>query len=171
LTRFDLILKQCCIDWNQFLVVGLRSEQLYFKTCLTFWWLILPPPEAPNPSLPGPGSARRLLNSPGGYQGAPYVAALWFGKFCKKHQRIGHRPFLGSGRPRGTGKPFRKVGGEAPPPFARVSGVPGAAQTTKMTDFQSLTIFLNQAKVQPRILLTSGIGPEIGLPGRISAGF
>ncbi len=47
---------------------------------------------------------------------------------------------------------IQKRGGRSPPPFARVSGAPGAAQTPKMTDFQYLanSTFFNQATVQPR---------------------
>ncbi len=49
--------------------------------------------------------------------------------------KIGNRSFWGSVRPRGT---LPKGGGLRPPPFARVSGAPGAAQTPKMTDFRPL---------------------------------
>ncbi len=52
--------------------------------------------------------------------------------------RVINRSFRGSGRPRGPRRPFQNVGGLRPPPFARVSGAPGAAQTFKMTDFRSL---------------------------------
>ena len=44
-------------------------------------------------------------------------------------------------------------GGELrPPPFARVSGAPGAAQTPKMTDFRPTKNYKFPPKVQPRNL-------------------
>ena len=43
-----------------------------------------------------------------------------------------------------------EVGGFAPPPFARVSGAPGAAQTSKMTDFRPFKKIKFLPKVQPR---------------------
>ncbi len=48
---------------------------------------------------------------------------------------------------------LEKCGGPRPPPFARVSGAPGAAQTPKMTDFRSLNSFhiSYPSKVQPRL--------------------
>ncbi len=47
---------------------------------------------------------------------------------------------------------LQKGGGLCPPPFARVSRAPGAAQTPKMTDFRSLNSSrtFDTAKVQPR---------------------
>ena len=45
--------------------------------------------------------------------------------------------FWGSGRPLGALEPFKKGGGLRPPPFWMVFKPPGAAQTPKMTDFQS----------------------------------
>ena len=51
--------------------------------------------------------------------------------------------FLRFGRPRGPGK---ALGGLRPPPFGRVSGAPGAAQTPKMTDFQNIL----QKKKKPK---------------------
>ncbi len=38
---------------------------------------------------------------------------------------------------------LQKGGGRSPPPFARVSGASGAAQTPKMTDLRPLNIFKN----------------------------
>ncbi len=52
---------------------------------------------------------------------------------------------------------LQKGGGRSPPPFASVSGVPGAAQTPKMIGFQSFKIleFVYKAKVQPRLRASS----------------
>ena len=38
----------------------------------------------------------------------------------------------------GAPESLAKGKGRSPPPFGRVSGAPGAAQTPKMTDFRSL---------------------------------
>ncbi len=47
---------------------------------------------------------------------------------------------------------LQKGGGRRPPPFARVALAPGAAQTPKMTECQSLnkSKIFNQTKVHPR---------------------
>jgi hypothetical protein len=50
----------------------------------------------------------------------------------------GHRRFLRGWAAPGT---LPKGGGFRPPPFARFSGAPGAAQTPKMTDFRLFTNF------------------------------
>ncbi len=39
----------------------------------------------------------------------------------------------------GARETLQKGGGRSPPPFARVSGAPGAGQTPNMNDFESLT--------------------------------
>ena len=60
---------------------------------------------------------------------------------CTTSQRMRGPPSLGSrqARPRATKqKQNKKSGGRRPPPFGRVSGAPGAAQTPKMTDFRPL---------------------------------
>ena len=70
------------------------------------------------------------------------VAALWEISFkFLRVSEICH--FGGLGGPRATGPrmPFRLVGGEAPPPFGRVSLAPGPTETPKMTDFRSLNKF------------------------------
>ncbi len=41
----------------------------------------------------------------------------------------------------GAPETLQNDGGRSPPPFGRVSGAPGAAQTPKMTDFLSLVNF------------------------------
>jgi hypothetical protein len=100
------------------------------------------------------------------------VAAPWVAIPLFNLLRIGDRPFWGSGRPRGHGRPSQKVGGEAqtpkmappfrrasrapgapetlakgrgrsPPPFGRASGAPGAAQTSKMASLKN-EIYLPQ---------------------------
>ncbi len=50
------------------------------------------------------------------------VAVLWLGPKFENFVRIGNRPFLKSGRSRGPGRPFRKVGAK-PPTF--LYGLPG----------------------------------------------
>ncbi len=85
------------------------------------------------------------------------VAALWLGKpktleFVKDWKSA----ILGVWVAPGSWETLQKGGGRSPPPFARVSGAPGAAQTPKMTDFQSQILeFFNQAKVQPHCCLSS----------------
>ncbi len=71
-----------------------------------------------------------------------YVAALELFKDWKS-------VICGVLRARGAPETLAKGGGRSLP---RVSGAPGAAQTPKMSDLQSLNSleFLNQAKVQPR---------------------
>jgi hypothetical protein len=53
----------------------------------------------------------------------------------------------------GASEALPKGGGLRPPPCARVSGAPGAAQTPKTTDFRPLTSYkvLQPSKVQPRL--------------------
>jgi hypothetical protein len=51
----------------------------------------------------------------------------------------------------GARETLAKGWGRSPPPFGRVSGAPGAAQTLKMTDFRPLTNLKFPPKVQPVI--------------------
>ncbi len=77
----------------------------------------------------------------------PYVASLWVAIQLSNFLRIGNRSFWESERPRGPPRPFQKVGGFAPHLSEGFPGPPGAAQTSKMTDVQSLkpSKMLNQA--------------------------
>ena len=66
------------------------------------------------------------------------VAALWGPIEFLNFLRVGSWSFWGCGRPRGTRRPFKKGGGEAPRPSEMATEAPGAAQTPKMTDVRSL---------------------------------
>ncbi len=57
------------------------------------------------------------------------VAVLWEGTF--NVLRIGNWSFWGSGRPRGPGRPFQKVGGEAPHFLEGSPGPPGSPRPPK----------------------------------------
>ena len=60
---------------------------------------------------------------------------LYFGSGLFNVLRVGSWSMWGSGRPRGPGDPSKRWEAK-PPPFARVSGAPGAAQTPKMIDLR-----------------------------------
>ena len=82
-----------------------------------------------------------------------HVAAPWLDKQILDFFKDWKSVILGVWMAPGALETLQKGGGRSPPPFARVSGAPGAAQTPKMTDFQSLKQileFVHQAKVQPR---------------------
>ncbi len=91
-----------------------------------------------------------------------------FGPWRPSRKVGGEAPHFSEGSPRPPGPPRPKGRGRSPSLFWRVSKVPGATQTPKMTDFQSLTNlkFRNQAKVQP--VLGSHMGssraPKAGPP-------
>ena len=64
----------------------------------------------------GPG---RTIGKSGSFTAScSYVAALWVAIEFLIFLRIEDRSFSGSGRPRGPGRPFQKVGGEAFPIFS-----------------------------------------------------
>ncbi len=65
-------------------------------------------------------------------------------KFVKGRKSV----ILGVWAAPGAPETLPKGGGLRPPPFARVSRGPGAAQTPKMTDFRSLRIFKFYSYVQ-----------------------
>ena len=50
--------------------------------------------------------------------------------------QAGNRRFVGSGRPRRSQKNITKGGGRSHPPFGKVFGAAGAAQTFKIDDFR-----------------------------------
>ncbi len=70
-------------------------------------------------------------NKAGGLGGCRTVAALWMAIRFQKVSRIGNRSFLGSGRPRGPGKPSKKVGGEAPHLWKGLRGTRGRPDPQK----------------------------------------
>jgi hypothetical protein len=89
----------------------------------------------------------RPIGAPSAPIGANGVA--WELSVCKG-SGIGH--FRGSGRPRGPRETLPKGGGPRPPPFGRVSGAPGAAQTHKMTDFRSLKVLEVFVAIQSAVM-------------------
>ncbi len=72
---------------------------------------------------------------------------------CLANSRNWKSVILGVWVAPGAWETLQKGGGRSPSPFARVSAAPGAAQTPKMIDCQSLNKILElfyPAKVQPR---------------------
>jgi hypothetical protein len=68
------------------------------------------------------------------------VAALWMAISFLYKKILEICNFGGLGGP-GAPETLGRGRGRNPPPFGRVSGAPGAAQTPKMTGFRSIIIF------------------------------
>ncbi len=84
---------------------------------------------------------------------------------------IGNGSVWGSGRLRGAPETHAKGGGLSPPPFSRLSGAPGAAQTPEMADFKFKQILKKTTKPQCSaatltIRVLCGDGPGGGWVGR-----
>jgi hypothetical protein len=124
--------------------------------------------------ISGPGALLRVPEVWGKLWalGGPFlihVAVLWEVVF--NFLRIEHRPFLEVWEAPGAPETLPKGGGLRPPPFARVSGGPGAAQTPKMTDFRLLTNYkiLQPSNVQPRSEGWLSAGSALGWKGTASS--
>ncbi len=64
--------------------------------------------------------------------------------------------FLRSSRPRGPGKAFKNVGGEAPHIYEGLPGLPGPARLQKCTRKSGQTAFRHPACRTPEYMLKSG---------------
>ncbi len=135
---------------------------------LLFWFVAGPGGLREDPGSPGKTQPWETCRGPPDHRGpcqnkhkdsyvsqgpllsCPDVVVLLGGKFQFFKDR--NSVILGVWAAPGAPETLAKGGGLRPPPFARVSKSPGATQTLKITDFQSLIGFriFNQAKVQPR---------------------
>ncbi len=70
-----------------------------------------------------------------------FVAALWLGSFLKEFFKDCESAIFGVWVDPGALETLQKGGGRRPPPFARVSGAPRAAQTSKNVRFPILNKF------------------------------
>ena len=118
------------------------SERTSKKTLYDAYWIVLPGC-LPVGAYRGPGV--QLAGLRGCTLGKKF-------KFVKGPKSVIWGVWAAPGAP----ETFPKGGGLRPPPFARVSGAIGAAQTPKMTDFRSLKfvfIILQPSNVQRSTLV------------------
>ena len=94
------------------------------------------------------------------------VAVLW--EVISYCLRIGNLSFWGSGRPRGRGRPFQKVGGFAPHFLEWYPGRPGPPRPPKLTrapcEFQNLSLSPGAGRAGNRRFVGSKRPPPIAKP-------